>query len=61
MLEEAKADPNIDIETTKIIVLTSVGDTSSISAVLERGMYDYITKGETSLDEIAELVNNKLT
>jgi DNA-binding response OmpR family regulator len=60
MLEAAKADSDINIEDTQVIILTSVGDSSGVSSVLERGMYDYFIKGETSLDEIAEHVNNKL-
>ncbi len=60
MLKEAKDDTDIDLDSIKIIVLTSLGDVSAVSSVLEGGMYDYFVKSQTSLDEIVDYVDKKL-
>lgn len=44
----------------KILILTAVSDLESLSAILERGGYDYLVKSDWKLEDIVGKVREKL-
>lgn len=58
VLWELKADP--EVAKTSVIVLTNIGDTETISKIVEAGAMDYLLKSDQSVDDIIQKVKDVL-
>lgn len=58
MLRELREEHNIN--STPVILLTNLNDSSDVLLAMKNGVYDYLVKSDWDIDDVVKVVANKL-